>query len=432
MTRTYTVGYGDTLLGIAVYYGCTVDELVTLNGLPNADSIWVGQQLLVPGRADRTGPSDKLIPDSELVYGPAYQGFDVAAFVSRHNGWLGTYSEEVEGRWLSGADMVQLAVQRYSVGPRVLLALVELRSGGLTDSTPPPSDETPWYPLGYEVEGWEGLWVQLSWAANQLNAGYYGWLERDQALFALGDGTWIQPGPGLNAGTVGVQRVLGAGVDFEGWSALLERFTALYAAWFGDPFAYAVEPLLPAGLTQPPLALPWPAGETWYYTGGPHGGWGNGSSWAAIDITPPGESKGCFLSPDWAVASAPGLVIRSENGEVLIDLDGDGFEGTGWVLLYMHLDSSERVLAGTWLSAGDRVGHPSCEGGFSNGTHLHFARRYNGQWIEADSNSPLPLVLDGWTVQSAGRPYDGWMSKGGLSQEACECREPSNGIAAGN
>ncbi len=43
----YIVQPGDTLSKIAVRYGVTVQALMSLNGLPNADRIWVGQRLRI-------------------------------------------------------------------------------------------------------------------------------------------------------------------------------------------------------------------------------------------------------------------------------------------------------------------------------------------------------------------------------------------------
>jgi hypothetical protein len=80
------------------------------------------------------------------------------------------------------------------------------------------------------------------------------------------------------------------------------------------------------------------------------------------------------------------------------------------------------VPEGTWLETGDRIGHPSCEGGVTFATHLHLARRYNGRWIEADG--PVPFVMDGWIPVSYGSEYDGALIKGEEAREACECREP--------
>ena len=79
------------------------------------------------------------------------------------------------------------------------------------------------------------------------------------------------------------------------------------------------------------------------------------------------------------------------------------------------------------LQTGDRIGHPSCEGGVSQGTHTHFARKYNGEWIAADG--PIPFVLDGWVSQGLGSEYDGTLNRGGESLEACDCRGPDNQIS---
>ncbi len=114
---------------------------------------------------------------------------------------------------------------------------------------------------------------------------------------------------------------------------------------------------------------------------------------------------GCNSSDDWVVAVADGKIVRADNGAVVEDLDNDGKEQTGWSLLYMHIETRDRVERGTIVKAGDHIGHPSCEGGVYTGTHLHFARRYNGTWIAADGNSPF--AMDGWISSGRGTEYDG-------------------------
>jgi hypothetical protein len=169
-------------------------------------------------------------------------------------------------------------------------------------------------------------------------------------------------------------------------------------------------------LAQPALVLPFPRGEEWVYTGGPHGGYNSGSAWAAIDFSPPkppdelvAAQGDCYVSPYWVTAAAPGVIARSGRGYVILDLDGDGDENTGWVLVYLHIDDFERIEAGRRVNVEDKLGHPSCQGGVSNGTHLHFARRYNGEWIPVDCEecapgvSVPPLVLGEWTAH--GYPY---------------------------
>jgi len=375
-------------------------------------------------------PTSANTPDG---YGPAYIHFDLAGFVAEQGGYLASYTEQVEGRVLTGTEIVQLVSQRFSVGPRVLLTLLELQSGWGT--RPQPADETLIFPLGHVQSYHEGLFQQLSWAAVRLNEGYYGWKRGDRTTVRIANGVRASFAPGLNPGTAGVQNCLAElSVTWDEWLALTgsEGFAATYEQLFGNPFAYTVEPLIPPDMAQPELRLPWEAGYTWYLTGGPHGGWGNGSGRAALDFVPGDKIPDCTLSQEWITAAAPGLVLRSDCGEVLVDLDGDGFEQSGWVLLYMHVNTRDRVAVGTILQRGQRIGHPSCEGGYADATHLHFARRYNGEWIPAGSG-PVPMVLSGWTAHEDVMPYDGSLTRGDQVREACECWDDDiNGLVSDN
>jgi LasA protease len=191
-----------------------------------------------------------------------------------------------------------------------------------------------------------------------------------------------------------------------------DNFFTFYETMFGNPWirAQSVEPLIPADVVQPEMILPFETGLRWAFTGGPHAAWSAADVWAALDFAPPSMQSGCHESPAWVVASIPGLVVRSGDGVVVIDMDGDGYEQTGWTMLYLHIATKDRVPVGTWVEVGDRIGHPSCEGGRSTGTHVHIARRYNGEWVPADG--PLPFVLSGWTARAASEAYKGWLVRG--------------------
>jgi murein DD-endopeptidase MepM/ murein hydrolase activator NlpD len=412
---------------VAQIYATTVDVLVELNNLASADFLTAGQVLLVPGGPGETTPAFKLLPDSELVYGPRLQDFDVAAYVAQQGGYLSSLREEVEGRELGGAEIVQLLADRYSVGPRLLLAYIEHRLGWVTGGAAAANPAL----FGFRDNPYEGLYWQLAKAADAANYGFYGRSEGGVDGFTLADGLRLTFAPEINAGTAGVQFMLGAGEDVTAtaWRADVAPggFFATYQRLFGNPFAYAYEPLWPDGLSQPAFTLPWPGGETWYFTGGPHGGWAGGSAWAALDFVPGGDLLGCYDSDAWVTAMAPGVVVRSDLGAVVVDLDGDGYAGSGWVVVYMHLATRDRAAAGSYVQPGDPLGHPSCEGGFSNGTHVHVARLYNGRWVAADG--AVPFSMDGWVSQGLGREYDGLLVKGEEVREACVCREPLNEIS---
>ncbi len=171
-----------------------------------------------------------------------------------------------------------------------------------------------------------------------------------------------------------------------------------------------MEPYLLAGTYQPELTLPFATGEYWSLTGGPHISWQTGTPRGAVDFAPIIDEAACAVSARWATAAAPGLVVRSERSVVALDLDGDGDEGTGWVLIYQHMASEGRAAVGTWLQQDAPVGHPSCEGGQATGTHLHLARKFNGEWVGV--GEPLPLVLSGWLAVAGERNYEGFLVKG--------------------
>ncbi|MCA9867429.1 MAG: LysM peptidoglycan-binding domain-containing protein [Anaerolineae bacterium] len=423
----HTVAAGDTLGLLAQRYSTTVEQLMSLNGLTDPDLLQVGQTLQVPGVDIQkvVGPDFKIIPDSELLYGPGAKGFDAGAFLVKLGGYVTSYHEEVEGQSMDGPAILQLVADRHSVNPRLLIAIVEHQTGWITRPSPPSTTIN----LGYSGTGSPGFYGQLSWAANLLNLGFYGRAEGGLRGFNLGDDTQIAFSPIINDGTAGVQRYFGAvnDVTYDTWQQTVgaEGFLLTFTRLFGNPFAYTFEPLLPAGLDAPPMELPWDADETWYFTGGPHGAWNSGSAWGALDFVPPGEA-GCVQSEAWVTSMTDGVVVRSGHGAVVIDMDGDNYAGTGWAITYMHLETRDRIALGTAVKTGDHLGHPSCEGGFSNGTHLHITRSYNGRWISADGD--LPFVMSGWVSSGAGAEYDGYLTRGAASRVACVCREEVNAI----
>ena len=113
---------------------------------------------------------------------------------------------------------------------------------------------------------------------------------------------------------------------------------------------------------------------------------------------------------------ADGVIARLAEGLVVLDLDGDGQESTGWTILYLHIDHHDALQVGQAVEAGNLLGYPACIGGYSNATHLHIARRYNGEWLPADcarcppGQSIPPFVLGEWRVVGLGSQlYQGFL-----------------------
>lgn len=421
----YVIQPGDSLGAIAEAYGVSIQSIQQANNISDPNLLEVGAVIKIPApNPVGASPSFKVIPDSELVYGPASVYFDIADFINGQNGYLEAYTQDVGGVTLGSAEILQIVSQNYSVNPRLLLALLEYQSGWVTNPAPFNTD----YPMGLLDAGHQGLYRQLTWAANTLNRGYY--LSRANAIstVVLNDGSVAPLDPTINSGTVALQYLFAQLDDRPTWEQDTSPTGLLltYYVFFGNPFKYAIEPLVPASLAQPPMLLPFSKGESWYFTGGPHGGWDYGSAWAALDFAPPNNDGSCLTSPNWVTAVADGPVVRAANGALIQDLDNDGYEQTGWTVLYMHVAEYERARPGEYLFAGERVGHPSCEGGISNATHLHIARKYNGEWIAADG--PLPFILSGWTSSGTGKEYDGFLSNGNRAIEALDAANDKNQI----
>ena len=427
LVQRYTVQAGDTLGGISYAFDVSMDELLAMNGFESDSAIInVGQTVLVPLELEKSADAISLLPDSEVVFGPAYTQFDVTEFVQKQGGYLANYSETVNGIPLSGADIVDHLARQYSVGPRVLLALLEYYGGWVTQLQPPAA-----YPMGIANPYGERLYLQMSWVASRVNMGYYDYKRAGVVAVRFRDWNRALIPAGSNAGTAGIENLLALNADnFEDWQNDVSAagFIKTYRQLFGDPFGYAVEPLVPATLTQPDLQLPWQSGETFYYTGGPHPAYGTGSAWAAIDFGPPDVLGSCYYSDKPIVAAADGRIFLGSKGENYLDLDGDGNLQTGWVLLYLHVVADDALTQGQYVSAGTPLGYASCEGGSADASHLHFARRYNGEWMAADG--AVPMVLSGWTVKKGVGEYEGSMVKADETKVACECWDESNALVA--
>jgi len=424
----YTVQPGDSLAIIAERYNMPVNILINANTLINPDYLEIGQNIVIPALTPSMQPSVfKILPDSELVYGPYSAILDVTRFIHKNGGYLSSYQEKVDDIDTSGADIVMRIAREYSVNPRLLLAFLEYQSGWVTQMI--PDEATIDYPVRLYDPTRKGLYRQLAWVANQLNRGYYLWKSNAISYLVLPDGNLVTLPAEINAGTAGIQAAFATLLDAGAWETAVsvEGFYATYIHFFGIPFDYSIEPVVPKNLEQPPFLLPFEPGVSWSFTGGPHASWGDGSAWGALDFSPPGTSYGCFTSNAWVTAVADGIITRSSNGEVLLDLDGDGLEQTGWVVLYMHIESRDRIAAGTKVTAGDRIGHASCEGGVSTGTHFHIARRYNGEWIPAAGE--MPFNFEGWVAQSDGSEYNGTLSRDGMTVTALEGRFAQNQIS---
>jgi LasA protease len=419
----YTTRPGDTLTGLQSRFATPLEQYLVSQGLPVTGYLPGGGLLTIPdvlSDISALTPASLLLPDSEAINSPTSAGFDVNQFVQDAGGFLSSYQEIVDGSPASGAEIVQRVAIESSVSPRLLLAFLEFR-------TDPSGQGTGWVygqprpganldnPLGFAVPGRKGLYQEMVMAATHLNIGYYGWREGTNVEIRYSDGKTARLHPLLNPGSAGLQNLFAKLYEPGPWQEALygqENFIARYLQMFGDPWQRAarIDPLLPESLSQPVLELPFAPGERWSFSGGPHPAWNTGSPRGALDFSPVTGEATCAVSKAWARASAPGVVTRASHNVVALDLDGDGNEQTGWVLVYVHLANKGLINEGSFVSLDDPLGHPSCERGQSTGKHVHLARKYNGEWLSV--NGPVPFILSGWQAVAGPHDYQGDLIKG--------------------
>lgn len=439
-TGTYIVQSGDTLFGIASSQNVDVQALIALNNITNPDMLFVGQSLQIPRATELLPQTTPRFSDFAVLRDADAVSFGVAEFVSGMTGYIRGHTEPVStsdalGRGVEtnrgASQIVERVSVEFGVDARILLAVLEYEANWLTQAQ--ISADKLIFPINTDNLSRRGLYRQLSWVADRLNRGYYGWRYGEITALDFSSGeSFIIPSE-LNSGTVAVYYLLSQNRSYSDWQQSIQDFDATYTRLFGLTDMQNLTAPLP-NQAQPSLALPFRNGEVWFFTGGPHGGWGSGSAWSAIDLAPPDDRNpgdaACYVSEYPVLAVADGLIVRSTEGMVQLDLDSDGNDGTGWVILYLHIAEAGRVGVGQRVSQGDVIGYASCEGGFSNATHLHIGRKLNGEWVptncyncETSANFPV-FDLGGWQVVGLrNQEYQGYLTRAGERLQAEQGRQ---------
>ena len=412
----YVVQNGDTAQAICSRFGTTVKNLIGLADTEDEGFLKPGTLLLVNAPKRNFSSGLRILPDEYIVMGYPSIGYDLAYEVEQAGGFLSTYEEYTASGTLTGTEIIQKVALDYSISPIILLELLEYKSHWVSGQ--PRTIVEEYYPLGWLGENSQGLYKQMTWAAQELSLGYYGW--RYGKLSEIPFYKYPQPdepiyfNPLLNAGSVAIQYLFAQLHLYDEYKDAIygaNGFLQQFYLDFGNVWDYYITD--PHGfnndLVQPVLTLPYGESDEWSITGGPHESWTTGSPLGALDFAPPMAEGGCARSDSWILASAPGLVLRNGVGTVVLDLDMDGHEETGWVLYYLHVRTDGKAEPGITLPLHGRIGHPSCEGGNATGTHLHIARKYNGEWVQA--YGPLPFDLSGW-IPFGGESYTGGVMRG--------------------
>lgn len=342
---------------------------------------------------------------------------DLSAFLARRSPMLSTLEVgSCDGKPLTLAGQLEFFGHFYGVDPRVILTLLELKSGVLSD--PIPNSETLKWALGNRDVHYAGLAKQLQWAAEFLAEGFYAhYFSDDEANLEIvfADGTRRLASPYINSGTYALQRFLARDTTPEEWHQLIGRgegsFYATYRRYFGEPIGVQLAALSPQGFpTSMELRLPWSMGEEWYFWSGPHRTILGDAHWGGVDWGP--EDVWCSPSNNRTsntpvLAAREGMVVYAGCNFVRID------HGSGWSTGYFHLDNL-RVSTGQPISAGRILGYPSCLVGQSCGwigssdrPHVHFDVRYNNIRQPIDGT-----IISRWRINAGSWERSGSMTRG--------------------
>ena len=431
----YTAMDGDTLQALAARFNTTEREIREANPIlpEHVTTLPQGLPMQIPiYYRSSWGSSFKILADAQFVNGPADKGFTARSYTDRQPGWFKYFNVWADSRNLRGGELIDYISDVYSVSPRLLLAVLQYLTNALTDPAY-RNDFNDKSVLRIPGERYKSLSGQLNQLAEFFNEHYYSYKAGDFTEYELQDGTLVRIDPWLNACSAALQAYFAEYFTPEEYYHAIgpDGFVKLYKEMFGDfPPVEEYPAHLPGSLEQIELRLPFKDGEAWTYTGGPHTAWGSMHPYAAIDFAPPTNQHGCFVSYAEVIAPHSGTIVRTGTGMAMLDMDEDGDERTGWVMLFLHLKTESILPVGTHVEMGDVMGHPSCDGGTSSGTHVHLARKYNGEWMPAGSGV-IPLNLDNWITEAGDIKYQGKMRRFSSYVIASEASEYFSRILAG-
>lgn len=365
-----------------------------------------GLLVAAPGHGAAAGLAPAVaISDEQFSSGPLRGELAVQRLLEERGSFLAAATlEPVEGIPMPAAAAITFLGEAYSVSPALLLALGEVQLSALSSDRPTraPAATADWFRLAaMSLSRWfYDAYYGINNAPNRpLPVSVALPVAGNAATYALRNYYFVQ----LYGGGAEPLAALLA------WEAQL---AAAYEADFGPMLAGKSSLRPPAGAQLgelPPLRLPWPGGETWYLTGGPHNFDGSKRlPLSGADFQPPGVT-GCtppVAHQHWVLSSAAGRAIDYQRNWVKLDHDGDGDATTGWQTVYGHL--AYRVVDGAWVPAGGRVGSPSCQGGYASGVHVHFGVKYENVWQPLET-----IVLSGWRFQRGEEAYEGLMLRDG-------------------
>lgn len=324
------------------------------------------------------GFSARWIEDADFVYGPALLDFDVRAYLASAAPHLGPQAEAIS-HWAG----------HYSLSPKVLLALLEMQSGVLSN---PAALADPSAGLAPGDAG-----EQIRAVVMSLFVDFYAYREASAG----------QP-RALNAATFALLNLFRstapAGLSADAADVARTRFLDAYSRLFPSPALGAAGADVLGGALPPSnfLQFPWKNNASWFFNGTHHTSGSGSSPMSSIDFTRTWSLVwGNNTSTDYVVAAHAGQVTVNSSCQVTITAPN------GWATNYYHL-SNVVVANGQQVSANDTIAtyantqaQALCQGGSSTGPHVHFTLIQNGVLSSLDG-----VQLSNFLVHAGRTSYD--------------------------
>jgi hypothetical protein len=126
----YYTQAGDTPTALAARFRVRLEDVQLPEPIDADQLLSPGQALIIHGVPADTQLAKRLLPDSEVIYSPSANDFDVTAFVNQAGGFLSSHREYLRSTgWTKAAEVIERVALENSVNPRLLLALLEYRCG---------------------------------------------------------------------------------------------------------------------------------------------------------------------------------------------------------------------------------------------------------------------------------------------------------------
>jgi murein DD-endopeptidase MepM/ murein hydrolase activator NlpD len=345
--------------------------------------------------------------DQRLTYEPGFYAPQIQAFLDSQPGPLKGISLAVGDRRHTFAEALTGQTAYYSLNPKVLLALLEVQNGLLSNANATP-DQLAWA-MNYRGEkgNRRGLSAQVRWATREIVHAKHDYPAR--VPFTFSDKSTAAPSADITLSEYAIGRVLAATTTPDRLPKLLAAFRETYTRLFGDPRP------APQGWPAPAAPflwwpLPWPAQVTSFFDhGGPflmrNAADGVVTYWGRREI----DLAFAYNGHDgWDYAAAPPtLALAAADGDVVFAGNADDNCATravvldhrnGYRTLYWHLARVD-VKIGDSVTRGQQVGMVG-ESGCARGPHLHFGVQYLGRNI--DPYGWCGAAPDPWAEHPAG------------------------------